>query len=151
MDGHLYSQSSFDTNKNEYLSAAWLINILQGMSVNSVGDKIRLKPTDFPSHFLQSKEFWAGFFIFSHIRIRGYFRLGKGKKMSPAGLEPPHKGQKKEKSYYENSKKPATLIRIFCCSSISFISSLFVYRNSILINTKNTENLLVLNNRVSDK
>ncbi len=50
----------------------------------------------------------AGLFVFSHIRLIAYFRLGKVRvEECPAGLEPPA-GLKYERSYYENLKKLAT-------------------------------------------
>ncbi len=58
----------------------------------------------------------GGFFIFSHIRMSS----PQGWKISPAGLEPPADACKKEKSYCENTKNPATRFLTFIWNS--FIS-----------------------------
>ena len=68
----------------------------------------------------------AGFFVFSHLWMRGNFRLGQVRVNEfPAGSEnQPHRARKKEKSYYENTKKSTT-------SFSSFVPLLFYFSPSV--------------------
>ncbi len=58
---------------------------------------------------LSEKSEVVGFFVFSHIQMMGYFRLGKVRvDECSAGLSPPTWARNKRKTTVKNTKKPAT-------------------------------------------